>query len=404
MADEQMGYGQALALTLETISPLADAWVDLAESADRVAWEDLFSRVDSPSSDSSMKDGYAVRSGDVEGATPERVVFLTVVGEAAAGNPARERVEPGTAVRIQTGAKIPDGADAVLAGEFAVRNGQRIAVTNNARSGRNILGKGTDVEAGEVLVARGARLAPGMIGILASGGHGRVRVFRRPRVAIIATGDELVRLGQPLPEGKLYASNIEIINAWCRRLGMETTGAILGDTMDRIGRNLAEVAETHDAVITSGGAWTGDRDFVAKTLDALGWRRVFHRIRMGPGKAVGFGTLNGKPVFLLPGGPPSNMMAFLQIVLPGLLRLGGHSDPALPRMTVELGKELVGRNASWTHFEYGAFRTENSRTLFDPLHIASRLKAMALAQGVVAIPEGVERLPAGTVVSAQLLT
>ena len=403
MEKGKIGYANALQITLDTISPLAGEWVDLAGCSDRIAYETLCARVDSPSSDASMKDGYAVRSSEIRAAAPENKFELNVIDMAAAGIPARETITGNTAIRIQTGAEIPRGADAVLAEEFASRDGDRIRVFNNANPGRNILPKGADISVGESLVSRGSRLHPGTIGLLAAGGYSRLKVFRRPNVALIATGDELVTPGQPLPEGKLYASNIEIINAWCRRLGISTSYSVLKDKMEPIARKLAETIATHDAVITSGGAWTGDRDLVATTLAALGWKRLFHRIRMGPGKAVGFGVLNEKPVFLLPGGPPSNLMAFLQIALPGLLKLGGHKSPGLPRMVVRLNHELTGRNPEWTQFVYGTFATGDSHTAFESLRQVSRLKAMALAQGIVAIPEGVESLGAGRLVEAQLL-
>ncbi|MFH0726354.1 MAG: gephyrin-like molybdotransferase Glp [Pseudomonadota bacterium] len=403
MKKELMGYAEALRLTLETISPLGSEQVPLSECTDRIIAEDLSALVHSPSIDASMKDGYAVRSGDIDHATPENTVQLTVIGMAAAGIPTDRAITRGTAIRIQTGAKLPEGADAILAEEYATRDADIITVFNNAKPGRNILPKGSDVETGDLIVAGGTRLSPGLIGILAAAGYGALPVFRRPRLAIVATGDEVVVPGQPLPDGKLYASNLVTLNAWCRRYGMTTTLSIVSDKPDIITQKLVEAIATHDAVMTSGGAWTGDRDFVAKTLDTLGWRQLFHRIRIGPGKAVGMGILNEKPVFLLPGGPPSNLMAFLQIALPGLLRLGGHKKPSLPQVMVKLKNELTSRHMDWTHFVFGAFSAGNEHTYFEPLKLSSRLKSMAGAEGVIAIPEGVKSLPAGTILPAQLL-
>jgi len=403
MKKELMGHAEALRLTLETISPLGSERIPLSECTDRIIAEDLTALVHSPSIDASMKDGYAVRSSEIDHASPESTVQLTVIGMAAAGLPADKAVTPGTAIRIQTGAKIPEGADAILTEEYATRERDIVTVFNNAKPGRNILLRGSDVETGELIAAKGTRLAPGMIGILAAAGYGTLPVYRRPKLAIIATGDEVVVPGQPLPDGKLYASNLVTLNAWCLRYGMTTTLSIVSDKPDIITEKLAEAIATHDAVMTSGGAWTGDRDFVAHTLDSLGWKQLFHRIRIGPGKAVGFGVLKEKPVFLLPGGPPSNLMAFLQIAMPGLLRLGGYKKPSLPQVMVKLKDGLTSRHIDWTHFVFGSFITGNEHTYFEPLKLASRLKSMARAEGVIAIPEGVKSLPAGAIIPAQLL-
>ncbi|CCK82513.1 molybdopterin molybdotransferase MoeA [Desulfobacula toluolica] len=399
-----MGYEQALKVTLETISPLnSHRVIDISECLGRIISEDLYSQVNSPSIDASMKDGYAVQSEEIQSATLQNSVRLKIIGMAAAGCTNNQAVTCGTTVRILTGAKIPDGANAVLAEEFATRREDILTVFNTAEPGRNILPKGADIGTGELIAAKGSRLSPGMMGTLAAAGYGRLPVYHRPRVAILATGDELVAPGQPLTDGKLYASNMEMLKAWCLRYGMHTYCSIVSDKKDIVIEKIAAAVATHDAVITSGGAWTGDRDFVAHTLNTLGWKKLFHRIRMGPGKAVGFGILNQKPVFLLPGGPPSNLMAFLQIALPGLLRLAGHSRPLLPRIMVKLQSGVSSRNTNWTEFVYGYLRTGNEHTIFRPLKLTSRLKTMAGAQGVMAIPEGVKSLPASAVVSAQLL-
>ncbi|WP_319521770.1 molybdopterin molybdotransferase MoeA [uncultured Desulfosarcina sp.] len=399
----QMGYAEALKLTLETIAPLDSEILPLAECSGRILAGERYSQVCSPSTDASLKDGYAVRSMDIEKASFQNRVPLAVIGTAAAGLPARIALSGGDAIRILTGARIPEGADAVLSEEFATSEGDRIFVFNTAEPGRNILPKGADIATGELIGSRGSRLSPGMIGIFAAAGHDVLPVYRQPNVAILATGDELVAPGQPLPAGKLYASNLEMLKAWCRRYGMQTTFSIIKDRPDLITAAIDEAISTHDAVLTSGGAWAGDRDFVARTLSVLGWKKCFHWVRMGPGKPVGFGMLRDKPVFLLPGGPPSNLTAFLQIALPGLLKLGGYGNPSLPRTMVKMDSQLTCRQIDWTEFVYGALTDGKRHPLFTPLRMSSRLKAIALAEGVVAIEEGVKSLPAGAIVSAQLL-
>lgn len=397
------GYEAALKMTLDAISPLKDSKErGLGDCLHRILSADIHSMVNSPSVDASMKDGYAVVSDAIRDATPENPVRLKLTGTMAAGGDTCLRVEPGTAVRILTGAGIPAGATAVLAGEFARCDRDWVTVFNHAEPGRNILQAGMDVRAGEQVAQKGALLNPGLIGTIAAAGFGRIPVYRRPRVAILATGDELVIPGDPLPDGKLYASNLEMLKAWCRQFGMAASFQLLKDTPDIISHAMETAAATHDALITSGGAWTGERDFIARTLTALGWKRVFHAIRMGPGKAVGFGMLQDKPVFILPGGPPSNLTAFLQIALPGLLKLAGRRRPGLPEIRVRLQTTLDGSHADWTEFVYGSLVPGDTHTGFQPLKLTRRLRSMAFAQAAVAIPEGITCLPEGSIVTAQV--
>jgi molybdopterin molybdotransferase len=133
---------------------------------------------------------------------------------------------------------------------------------------------------------------------------------------------------------------------------------------DAIVEKLGLVIEAHDAILTSGGAWTGDRDSVGRVLERLGWQQIFHRIKIGPGRAVGFGFIQGKPIFILPGGPPCNLMAFLQIALPGLMKLAGHKNPGLPRMIVKLSETVVGREIDWTQFIFGRFEEKEKPNFF----------------------------------------
>ncbi len=398
-----VGLDQALKLTLEGVRPLPVERVELLEGLNRVLAQDVAARVDSPSIDASLKDGYAVISSQVEGASKENPVRLELIGSMAAGGSDDLRVRPDTTVRILTGAKIPRGANAVVAEEFVVADNASVLVQIDAEPGRNILPKSSDVARGQTVAHRGTLLTPGLVGLMAAAGHSHVEVVRRPEVAIIATGDEVVAPGRPLPDGKLYASNITTLGGWCRKYGLGVHLSVVKDDPEEIFDTLAGAVATFDAVVTSGGAWTGDRDLVAQTLERLGWRQAFHRIRIGPGKAVGFGTLGSTPVFILPGGPPSNLMGFLQIALPGLHRLCGFQQTGLPRANVRLAAELTGRFADWTQFIYGVLDRESDPAIFHRLDNRSRLRSMAEAEAIVAIPEGRTVLPSGSLVSAQLL-
>lgn len=399
-----IGLKEALRLTLENIEPLPAENATLADCVDRVAASDLFALVDSPSMDVSRKDGYAVLSREVAGATCVDPVRLQLLGSMAAGGKGDIHLGPGTTVRVLTGARIPPGADAVIAEEFTKQEGRHVLIEAPAGTVRNILPRGGDVASGRQVLQSGRRISPSMAGLLAAAGHSEAPVFKNPVVGIIGTGDEIVEAGKALKEGELYASNIVTLAGWCNKYKMNPRTAIVKDDYNAILNALKTFSSETDALITSGGAWTGDRDMVAQVLEDLGWKKVFHRVRMGPGKAVGFGMLDKKPVFILPGGPPSNLMGFLQIALPGLLALCGHVNPGLPGIKARLASKLKGGDTDWTDFFFGTLEFNGELPAFHPMQKRSRLNSIAEAAAIISIPEGQDNLPEGSVVYIQLLT
>jgi len=398
-----LGLKEALHLMLKSIKPLPAENVALVDSIDRIAVSDLYALIDSPAMDSSRKDGYAVLFHEVSEATVENPVRLKLLGSMAAGSGSAIEIKPGTTVRVLTGARIPTGADAVVAEEY-VKKREPDVLVQGAAEPKNILRCGSDVAQGECIVRKDRKISPVMGGLLAAGGHSMVQVFRNPVVGIVGTGDEIVEPGLPLADGELYASNILTLAGWCKRYGMKTRMTIVKDDHETLFKALKILAEETDVVMTSGGAWTGDHDLVARVLEELGWKKVFHRIRMGPGKAVGFGMLNEKPVFILPGGPPSNLMSFLQIALPGLLALAGHAEPGLPVITVRLAADIKEGDADWTDFFFGTLEFDGELPNFHPMKKRSRLNSLAEANAVASIPEGQDHLSAGSIIPVQLLT
>jgi molybdopterin molybdotransferase len=396
-----ISYDQAYRLTLENIHPLSAEIIPISAALGRVIAENLVARVDSPSADVSLKDGFAVQSQDICQVNPEHPVNLRLVGNASAGNPWGREISTGEAVRILSGAVIPQGADAVLSEEFACWEAEQVMALKNASPGRNILRRGADVHRGQILATAGEILHPSLLGLVAAAGYHRLHVRHRPKVAILATGDEVVAPGQPLEPGKLYASNLVTLFAWCQRFGFEITTQVLPDNAVRIRKSLVAYLEEFDAVVTSGGAWKGERDLVVHLLDGLGWTKIYHRIRIGPGKAVGFGLVGAKPVFCLPGGPPSNHIAFLELALPGLQRLAGVAKPGLPLVAAVMAQSVEGQS-DWTQFVHGRLESRDENLFFIPTwKDASRLSSMAGSDAVVTIPEGISQLMAGDQVFAQ---
>jgi len=335
-------------------------------------------------------------------ASPINPIPLKLLGVAAAGNQWEGELTAGTAVRILSGAAIPPGAQAVVSEEFAHGDGEFVIVTNNSEPGRNILFKSSDVQKGQLLLPSGTLLTPTHVGLIAAAGHDQIPLRKKPIVAIIATGDEVIAPGKTLSEGKIYASNLVTTGAWCNHFGMKTSTSIVKDQEENLREALIQQVTHHDAILTSGGAWKGDRDLIVGVLDALGWQKIYHRVRIGPGKAIAFGNYQGKPVFCLPGGPPSNHMAFLQLALPGLQRLGGFLEPGLTKVTAQLTQSVSGMKG-WTQFIHGDLEVKEQRTTFQPIKLKSRLQMMAQTSGIMMIPEGIETIPEGTMVLVQRL-
>jgi len=400
-----IGLEEAWELVRHHTKPMESEEVSLHDATGRILARPVYAKVDSPSADVSLKDGYAVRSIDTAQASQLRPARLRVVGSRFAGERRETKTPPGACVQIMSGAILPDDADAVVAIEHCTKTPEGIQIPETVSPGLNVLVRGTDIEAATALGEPGDWLGPAMVGWLAAAGLERVPVVRRPQVSMVATGDEVVAPGVPLQPGQLYASNLVTLSAWLRAFGINTVMEIVPDRREQIEQELPRALEGRDVLLTSGGAWGSERDLVVDVLEELGWQRVFHRVRIGPGKAVGFGLLGGRPVFCLPGGPPSNEMAFLQLALPGILRMAGRRRPPFPSLRARLTEPVRGREIDWTQFKRGRL-SQGRDGLFQvtPYSPRSRLESMALADCLIAVPEGAQRLETGEWVSVQVLT
>lgn len=397
-----IGFPEALALTLSKVSPGAVEEVPLLAANGRILAESVVARVDSPSDSTSRKDGYAVVSEDLSQASTEHPRKLSLVGSLAAGDTAPLRIHRGETVRVTTGARLPEGAEAVLTEEFCRVEGETVSCRNTAGPGRNILWRGIDVRTGEVVAGRGARLGPPLLGLIAAAGRSAVKTFRPPRAAVIATGDEVAALGEPLAEGGLYASNLVEICAWLDSLGITSDTAIVKDRLEEIRTAILACMERADLFLTSGGAWGSEKDLIFKVMETMDWTGVFHRVRMGPGKPVGFGLLAGKPFFVLPGGPPSNEMAFLQLALPAILKMAGAAPRAFPWVEARLTETVTGETG-WTEFVHARLERRPAGLCVQPARLKSRLRSMAEKQALIVIPEERNEIPAGELIAVQLL-
>lgn len=397
-----IGLEEALSMVLGDLKRLSPVVLPVDEVCDLIAAEDLFAAADCPSATSSLKDGYAVVSKDIEEASKDDPVKLRVTGMSAAGDSTSGAVEPGSAIKVLTGARLPQGADAVISIEFTREQANQVLCLKNAEPGRNVLSRGTDVETGDLVVSKGEMLTPALTGFLAAGGVHQIPVFPSPRVAIVATGDEVVAPGGPLKPGQLYASNLVTLNSWLRHFGFPVKSRVVKDNPKEIRRTFTSMLSDADALLTSGGAWKSERDLTVRVLDEMGWELIFHRVRMGPGKAVAMGMLDEKPVFCLPGGPPSNEMAFLQLALPGLFQIAGRSPIPFGIKKVRLASE-VGGDFTWTQFYQAILERRGEEWWGVPLKMKSRIQSQARAKALIKVPEGVDRIEAGDMIEVQVL-
>ena len=397
-----IGFKNALDLTLSNVPVGKTEFIPLRQLTHRILAEDVFAEVDCPSSSSSRKDGYAVVSSDISEACKQAPVKLEVVGNLMAGACRELKISPGQAVRITTGATLPDGADAVLSEEFCSREENTIIAHNTAETGRNIQAQGGEIRRGETVARKNRKLTPALIGLLAAAGLDGAPVYKSPRVAVIATGDEVVLPGEPLSKGQLYASNMVELCSWLSLLGLDFTAERVSDhkkdLKDAITKQLPDV----DVLLTSGGAWGSERDLILNVAEGLNWQGIYHRVRMGPGKPVGFGLLKNKPFFCLPGGPPSNEMAFLQLAIPALLKMKGDQPFFFPVTSAQLSESVRGKYG-WTDFVHARLEYRQNQLWVYPARLKSSLQSMARKEALIIIPEDREKIDAGETVDVQLL-
>jgi molybdopterin molybdotransferase len=398
-----IGIKEAQSLIQENVRPLESIQVSLQGALGCVLASDVVAMVDSPSVDASLKDGFAVRSTDLAGADSDGPIRLELVGLSMAGGQVPPGLESGQTIRVMTGAPLPPQADAVVPVEQVTEEGDGIRFSHSILSGEDILPKGSDVAQNQRVATAGEIVTPGLLGLLAASGYNTIDVVRPPRVAIISTGDEVVAPGRPLPPGKLYASNLTTLDAWCRKLGFGTRCIIVGDNVAETTQSIEDVSRWADAVITSGGAWGSERDIVAGALETLNWQQLFYGVRLRPGKGSGFGLLADKPVFMLPGGPSANLTAFLQMALPGLQQMAGRKRTGLPEVVAALDSEIKNRHGDWTKFVLGQLRSEAQGFRFEPLDISSRLLSIAKAEAMAVFTEGEAHVLAGSTIRVQIL-
>jgi molybdopterin molybdotransferase len=311
---------------LNEIKPLGLESVDLVSALGRVIGEDILAVRNNPPWDNSAMDGYALVSSDAVTASGSNPVTLKVIYDLPAGSVPKGAVKSGEAVRIMTGAPVPEGATAVVMVEKTEGADGAVVIKAPVRAGENVRKRGEDFRAGEVVIKAGAVVRPAEVSMLATVGVPFVFVHRKPRVAVLSTGDELVDVLSVPVAGKIINSNGYALASLVAECGGEPIQlGIAKDTKESLHEKLS-LAMKADCIISSGGVSVGDYDFVKDVLREMGSSMIFWKVAMKPGKPLAFGVIGGKPAFGLPGNPISSMVAFEQFVRPALLKMAGRKE------------------------------------------------------------------------------
>jgi len=398
-----------LATILAAVRPAGPVRLALSDSLGLVLCEDIRSLVDLPGFDNSAMDGYAVRSADVEGADPAvlgSAVTLPVVGEVAAGGVATIPVRPGEAVRIMTGAMLPQGADAIVKVEDTDGGTESVEIREGVVVGTSVRPAGEDVRAGTVVLQAGSVIDARRVALLAATGHGDVLVRPRPRVAVVSTGAELVAPGGRLEPGQIHDSNSHMLEAALSECGAVTTHRLtIGDDGSEVIRVVEQLAEQVDAILTSGGVSMGAYDVVKEALRGRG-TVDFVQVRMQPGKPQGFGTVGERevPLFALPGNPVSAYVSFEVFVRPALRTMMGLLPAGRPALKTRLMHQLRSP-AGRIQIARAVAAQDASGWHADPVwgQASHFLADLSRANALLVIPAEVTELAAGDEVEMWLL-
>jgi len=351
-----ISYKKALELILDSVRPLLPEDIPLGEAYNRILAQDIVSGQDIPPFTNSAMDGYAIMYQDVaEGAA----VTLKNIEDLPAGSVSSSEIVPGTCIKIMTGAPLPEGADTVVMKEYTEEQGENLVkISGDNKKGQHIRYRGEDIKQGDIVLDKGTFLRPQDIGIMVSVGVKDVSVYKRPRVGIVTTGDELVGLGEDIAEGKIRESNSYVIMGQVLDAGAEAFRlGIAEDNEQSIKAKLTE-AMNYDVIVTCGGVSVGDYDLVKDILQDIGVEMRFWKVAMKPAKPLAFGVIDGKPVFGLPGNPTASMLAFEQFVRPAVLRLMGARNIKRPILKAELLEDIKHKPGR-VHFVRGIVSFED---------------------------------------------
>jgi molybdopterin molybdotransferase len=389
---------------LAAAQPLGLEKVSLLQALGRVLADDIIAPRDNPPWDNSAMDGFAVRAEDIKQEHAiAKPVELAIIEDVPAGKMPVKTVGPGQAIRIMTGAPIPKGADTIIKVEDTEPSKEIVRVFKPEARGANIRPQGEDVKKGECIIAKGAQLRSAEVGMLAILAKAFVPVYQQPRVAILATGDELADLDERLPDDKIINSNsYGLAAAVMEAGGVPVLLGIARDQPEALKKKIAD-GLTADILVLSGGVSMGDYDFTKAVFKELGAEMNFWKLAIRPGQPLAFGKIQGKLAFGLPGNPVSSMVTFEQLVRPAVLKLGGHRQHSRPVLQAVF-QERFSKRPDRRHFLRGVLRKEDGvltvRTTGD--QGSGILTSMVKANCLIDVPVETEKLNPGDLVNVQV--
>ncbi len=406
-------YQQALNKLRANVDTLPRKRVKIEEAAGYTLGQKISARADMPTFDRSAMDGYAVCHADLASATARKPVWLNLIGTIYAGDPARPPVRSETAVRIMTGAGVPQGADAVVIKENCRESGGRVAVQKPVGPGENIRRRGGEFKRGAEILSAGMKITPPVIGLLATDGHASVFVHRKPRITLVVTGNELIAPGKRLRQGQIYDANSVAVGAALHEMGLKASAILrLKDDKPALKDALARALGSADVVIALGGVSVGDRDFVKDIFEDLGVETIFWRVAIKPGKPTYFGRSRSKGrtkktrklVFGLPGNPVSALVTFHKFVKPALSQMMGTLDEKPIKLTATLQKKLR-KNTSRLEWVRGVLSTRRGKFVVAPTtgQDSHMLGGLAHANCLIEFPRHKTSLGKNTIVEVELL-
>lgn len=396
----------ALEIILGKVRETGSEIVGIQDAYGRILSENVNAGGNVPPFDNSAMDGYALRSEDTADASKEQPVCLRIASELRAGNVIGDQaVSPMTAIRIMTGAPVPPGADAVIPVEDTVADSEgRFKLFRRLEKYENVRFAGEDMRAGETVLNRGMRLWSAEIGLLASVNRDSVEVYRKPRVAIISTGDEIGEVGDVLRPGQIRNSNAHTLRCEVERYGGFAT--YIGIARDEPGatRDIFARALEHDIIISTGGVSLGKYDFVREVVESLGLKIEIEGVRIKPGRPMTFGTQGDTLLFGLPGNPVSTMVTFLQFVRPTILKMGGAERIKKPVIPAVVDTAIVTRHGR-KEFIRGTYSTRGVELVVTPTgpQGSGILRSMSRANCLIIIPEEASEIKPGDRVMIELI-